>query len=164
MSVVQLVSRTNPCMLLQRENSFSLWFTPQDLHKSFSLPEFQSLEPSLRITNCREMETNSHEIFQGSDICISHWKHFGHIFLLWFTKDILPHCYTKESPVCQALLLSSKLQVMHFTPALPLITFAAFLHSWYRVKCVKQETEELKVGLWLKDKATRLHFLVCRKL
>lgn len=58
-------------------------------------------------------------------------------FFLRFTKDILPHCYTNESPVCQALLLSSKLQVMHFMPALPSITFAAFLHRQYRVRSKK---------------------------
>lgn len=56
----------------------------------------------------------------------------------WFNllRTSKPHCYT-ESPTYQALLLSSELQVMHFRPALPLITFAAFLPLQCRVKCVK---------------------------
>jgi len=84
-------------------------------------------------------------------------------FLLRFTKGILPHCDT-ESPVCQAMLLWSKSQVMHFLPALPSVTFAAFLYCQRRARCVRQESEELKMSLWLKDKSAGLHFLVCRKL
>lgn len=131
-------------------------------HKSctnhFPLPEFQPLEPSLRIINCRETQTNSHGMFQGSSNCISHWKHCGHYF--FFSLDLLGHLTSvlHQSPVCQALFLSSKLQTVHFMPALHFS--APSIHG----KLCEIRSWGAKVPLWLKDKARGLHFLVCRKL
>lgn len=71
---------------------------------------------------------------------------FNTFFLLRFTKGILPHCGT-DSPVCQALLLCSKSQLIHFMPALPSVTFAAFLYCQHRARCVRQEKEKLKMSL-----------------
>lgn len=47
-------------------------------------------------------------------------------FLLRFTGT--SYLSAPPVPVCQALLLSSKLQTVHFMPALPSAMFAAFLH------------------------------------
>lgn len=48
----------------------------------------------------------------------------------FFGLDLLGHLTSvlHQSPVCQALLLSSKLQTVHFMPALPPAMFAALLH------------------------------------
>lgn len=59
---------------------------------------------------------------------------------IFFCLDLLRTSYltaTLRTPVRQALLLRSKLHVMHFMPGLPLITFAAFLHCQCTVKRVK---------------------------